>query len=452
MSNYTRFVRKKLVRKTAWQKPWPYLAILVLLIVSAVLVYQIPAVNARLYYRVAKARAAVHNFFSPPENIVFSPTEQDGINAAAQLTLTAMAPSSTPVPPTPTPLPTDEPTPTLTLTPTPTITPTPLPQNVLIDGVKLQKQGFNNCGPANLAMILNFWGHSVTQYDTEKALKPYVKDRNVMPYEMRDYVLTHTDLGAIVRYGGDLEILKKFVAAGFPVVIERGYMDAKEGWMGHYGLVYAYDDEKQEVEIPDTYLGKIKMSYEDMLMYWAQFDDIYMVVYPWDRENEVIQILGEQADADYNLRYALEQVEKRIYTVKDRELFFAWYSRGSILVELQDYAGAAASYDKAFKVYEQLEPKDRPWRILWYQTGPYFAYFYTGRYYDVLELAKKTISLSAEPAIPETWVWAARASQMLGDDVNAKYFFRQALHWHPCWWVALDGLATLGETDPSCKK
>jgi tetratricopeptide (TPR) repeat protein len=452
MSNYTRFVRKKLVRKTVWQKPWPYLGILLLLIVSAVLVYQIPAVNARLYYRVAKARAAVHNFFSPPENIVFSPTEQDGINAAAQLTLTAMAPSSTPVPPTPTPLPTDEPTPTPTLTPTPTITPTPLPQNMLIDGVKLQKQGFNNCGPANLAMILNFWGHSVTQYDTEKALKPYVKDRNVMPYEMRDYVLTHTDLGAIVRYGGDLEILKKFVAAGFPVVIERGYMDAKEGWMGHYGLVYAYDDEKQEVEIPDTYLGKIKMSYEDMLMYWAQFDDIYMVVYPWDRENEVMQILGEQADADYNLRYALEQVEKRIYTVKDRELFFAWYSRGSILVELQDYAGAAASYDKAFKVYEQLEPKDRPWRILWYQTGPYFAYFYTGRYYDVLELAKKTISLSAEPAIPETWVWAARASQMLGDDVNAKYFFRQALHWHPCWWVALDGLATLGETDPSCKK
>lgn len=452
MSKHTQYVRKKLARRSPWQNPLVYLGILAGLAVLGVLAYQIPAVNQRLYYRVAKVQAAIHYFFRPPEDVVFSPTEQGTLAAAAQATLTAMAPTATPQPPTATPLPTDEPTPTPTLTPTPTITPTPIPQNVLIDGVKWQKQGFNNCGPANLAMILTYWDHPVTQYDTEKVLKPYVKDRNVMPYEMRDYVLTQTGLGAIVRYGGDLETLKKFVAAGFPVVIERGYMDAKEGWMGHYGLIYAYDDEKQEVEIPDTYLGKIRMSYEDMLMYWAQFDDIYMVVYPWEREQEVMDILGPQTDENFNLRYALDQVEKRIYTVKDRELFFAWYSRGSILTQLQDYAGAAASYDKAFEIYEALEPKTRPWRVLWYQTGPYFAYFYTGRYYDVLSLAQKTISLSAEPAIPETWVWAARASQQLGDDLNAKYYFRQALHWHPCWWVALDGLATMGETVPSCNK
>ncbi len=43
-----------------------------------------------------------------------------------------------------------------------------------------------------------------------------------MPYEMLDFVQTHTQLNGIVRYGGDIDLIRQLLAAGFPVIIERG--------------------------------------------------------------------------------------------------------------------------------------------------------------------------------------------------------------------------------------
>jgi hypothetical protein len=450
MAPYKQYVKRKLVRKTIWQRPWIYLGILAGLIVLAIGLYQIPWVNDRAYFYVATTRSKIFYFFNPPGKVVFNPSEQGEMSPETIATLTAMAPTPTVTllpTNTPTTFPTTQDTPTPAPTFTPTPTPPPPPSSARIDGVKWEKQGFNNCGPANLAMILSYWGDPITQRDTEKVLKPRKEDRNVMPYEMLNYALTQSPFGGVVRYGGNMDMLKRLVAAGFPVVIERGYMDAKEGWMGHYGLIYAYDDATQKVNIPDTYLGEITMSYKDVEMYWAQFDDIYLVIYPWEREQEVKDILGQHWDENYNKLQALEQVSNRIYNVEGRELFFAWYSRGSILVEMQDYMGAATAYDNAFEVYNTLVESQRPWRVTWYQTGPYFAYFYSGRYQDTLALAQKTISRSVEPAIPETFVWAGRASKMIGNYPNAIYYFNKALEWHPDWWVAKDELARMGETE-----
>jgi len=229
-------------------------------------------------------------------------------------------------------------------------------------------------------------------------------------------------------------------------LIERGYMNAKEGWMGHYGIITTYDDVVQKVRIPDSFLGDIALPYDLVSMYWNQFDGIYLVIYPYEREEEVINILGPQWDADYNLRYALEQTADRISTLEDRELFFAWYSRGNILIEMKDYAGAAEAYDKAFAVYEKIPTTDRPWRVFWYQTGPFFAYFYTARYHDVLNLANYVLDITPEDAIPETWVWRGRANKMLGNWPAAESDFRKALEWHPEWWVAESELINMGLT------
>lgn len=443
--------RKKLAPKTLWKKPWFYLALLLAVVVLMVLLYQIPAVHERAYYYVASARARVFYFFNPPEKEVFVPEEQENMEQEAFKTLTALAPTAT-FTPTITMTPTITPTPKFTATPTtvPTNTPipTPLPKEVLLEGVEVEYQGFNNCGPTNLSMALNFWGWEGDQHVTEKVLKPFIKDRNVMPYEMLGYVQEQTELNGIVRYGGDLEMVKRLVSAGFPVIIERGYVDRYEGWMGHYGLIIGYDDEKQEVTIPDTYLGMIKLSYDDVNMYWAQFDNIYLVVFPYERAQEVYDILGPQMDAEYNKQYALEQVNARLYEQEGRERFFAWYSRGSIMVEMNDYFGAAQSYDEAFAIYATLEEEERPWRMLWYQTGPYYSYYYMMRYQDLYTLTKQTLDKTPEDAIPETWVWKGRAEVKLGFRDEAIESFKQALFWHPDWWVALNELEALGETVP----
>ena len=88
----------------------------------------------------------------------------------------------------------------------------------------------------------------------------------------------------------------------------------------------------------------------------------------------------------------------------------------------------------------------RPWRVFWYQTGPYFAYFNTARYQDVLDLANYVLDITPEDAIPETWVWRGRANKMLGNWDAAISDFKSALEWHPDWWVAENELAAMGVT------
>ena len=447
--NKTRSLQQKITKKSLWQKPWFYIVLIVALILTAIGLYQIPAIGDRAYYYVASARARVQYFFHPPAEASFNPQGQGTLLPEVVATLTAMAPTATPTlqpSPTPTAMPTEAPTITPTITSTPTPTPTPIPTAKVLKGVKQEMQKFNNCGPTNLAMLLSYWGWEGDQTVTAAVLKPRREDRNVMPYEMLDYVNAHTEFTGVVRYGGNIDLVKKLVAAGYPVLIERGYINAKEGWMGHYGIITGYDDAKQRVNIPDSYLGDITMSYDEISRYWDQFDNIYLVVYPYDKTEEVARILGPQWDKDYNLRFALEQTTARIDHLEGMDLFFAWYSRGSILVELQDYAGAAKSYDQAFAIYDQLPTDQRPWRVFWYQTGPYFAYFNTARYQDVLDLANYVLDITPEDAIPETWVWRGRANKMLENWDTAVNDFKTALVWHPDWWVAENELAAMGVT------
>jgi hypothetical protein len=205
-------------------------------------IYFLPPVHERLSWRVALLRGEIYYFFNPPDEVIFVPGQQ------AQMTVnTDLTPTVTEPPPTATLVPSVTPTnyvsPTPTATATLTPTPTPIPNAVRLEGVVYEKQEFNNCGPANLGMALSYWGWEGDQSDTGAWLKPNQKDRNVMPYEMVDYVRTQTRYNAVLRWGGDLEMIKKFVAAGFPVLIERGLLEEipQFGWMGHYTVVTAYD-------------------------------------------------------------------------------------------------------------------------------------------------------------------------------------------------------------------
>jgi hypothetical protein len=364
-----------------------------------------------------------------------------------QGTQTAMAPTATQTQiPTLTPTNYVSPTPTLTASPTPS--PTPIPESFQLDGVVHEFQKFNNCGPANLSMNLSYWGWEGDQTVTAAWLKPRQEDRNVMPYEMLEYVNTQTQFRAIMRWGGDLELIKKFIAAGFPVLIEKGFEEevAQKAWMGHYGVITAYDDAKQTFLVQDSYvMANYPNSYDKVERHWRAFNYVYLVIYPPDRETEVLTILGDQADETYNHQYAAQKALEEINVLKDRELFFAWYNYGTSLRYLGDYYGAAQAFDEAYEVYADLGAK--PWRITWYRTDAYFAYYYTGRYQDVIDLADITLSYSSvQPAIEETWVWRGRARFALGDVEGAIEDFQAALEWHPGWWVAEMELQNLGVT------
>lgn len=423
------------------------------LVVAGKLLYEFPPVHDRLAWRIDNWRAQIKYALNPPEEGVFLPQEQ--VAQAVQETLQAVQ-----VTPTPTLTPSAVPTlpgPTPTLTPTPTLAPTfkPIPEQVRLSGVKYEDQHnrWNYCGPANLSMALTFWGWDGNRDVVGSYVKPETKDKNVMPYEMEDFVETQTNgLRAVVRSGGDIELIRRMVAAGFPVLAEKGYYEydynGKLGWMGHYQYVTGYDNSKGVLVVQDTYRDgpNHEISYADFTEGWRSFNYIFLIVYPQEREGEVLALLGEFADLDWAYRRALQTAQFESQTLAGINQFFAWFNRGSSHVGLREYQDAAIAYDEAFRLYAQMSGDEmRPYRIMWYQTGPYWAYYYNGRYQDVIGLADTTLNVTiSEPVLEESLYWRGMAKAALGDTEGAIQDFRDSLKWHPGFAPSLDQLQKMG--------
>lgn len=439
-------------------KKW-YIPIGILLVIG---IYFLPPVHDRLSTRVDLLRTRIIYFFNPPSEAVFQPSEQNPLTvetavgtARAEMILT-LTPASTS---TPKPVATSQ----------PTITPTPLPDSVILPGVKYvdQHNRWNYCGPANLTMALNFWGWSGNRDDVAKVVKPGspdtkkdfiqrgLPDKNVMPYELVDFVnFQTTEYRALSRYGGDIELIKKLIAAGFPVVVEKGYYErdytGKIDWLGHYLFTTGYDDEKGGFIVQDAYLkpGKDLLStYEDYIDGWRSFNYLFMVVYPAQREAEVINLLGAWADETWANQHALEIAEREIEEIEGNNSFFAWFNKGTSHYVLNQYVDAAFAYDEAFRLYASwdLDKGNRPFRMMWYQTGPYFAYYYSARYQDVINLADTTLNDTiSTPTLEESLLWRGRAYYMIGDTQSAINDYRAALQVHTNWFPAVQALQELG--------
>jgi len=392
-----------------------YLTILLLggvfLCLLSVVVYNLPPVNERLAWRVDNLLVQIRRFFNPPEQVVFTPQEQ--VEIIVQETLTALVP---------TPLPTINETPLPTSTPT--LIPTPIPDRVLLSGIRHEYQRFNNCAPANLSMVLSYWGWQGDQFQTRAYLRPSheIDDKNVNPFELVDYVEKFTEYDALWRVGGNLELLKKLVAAGFPVLIEKGLHPSDDAWLGHYQTVSGYDEATGHFYVYDSYEGPpeaYRVRYEQIAQFWRHFNFAYVVVFPPERTAEVHAILGAHSNPLTNFQYAADLALMEANSLGGREQFFAWFNRGSTLVYLQDYASAAQAYDTAFALYAALPLDQRPWRLMWYQDGPYAAYYHTGRYQDVINLAHSTLINVDKPVLEETYYWRGMAKEALGDRAGA---------------------------------
>jgi hypothetical protein len=403
----------------------------------------VPGIRDRVLWHGNNLYIQIRYMLFPPEKLVFVPQAEAGVELPATPTLpipTATAqPSSTPA--------LDQPT----ATSEPTST--PLPAMAQITGVKYFDQHglYNYCAPANLAMALSFWGWGGDRTDVGNSVKPYEKDKNVMPYELADYVGTNTDLHVVMRSGGTEEILKGLVAGGFPVLVERGDyikdLTGKISWMGHYQVVTGYDDGAQRYITQDSfYQADYPVPYAEMVEGWRAFNYVFLVVYPAEKEADLIRLLGPLADETKAFRAALDIASAEIYTTAGNDQFFAWFNRGTSLVNLQDFSGAADAFDQAFRLYPDLPVDRRPWRMLWYQTGPYFAYYYTARYGDVESLATQTIDGASEPYLEESWYWRARAREMTGDQQGAVEDLRQSLVYHPDFSPSLAALQNMGVT------
>jgi hypothetical protein len=332
--------------------------------------YQIPPIHNMLEWRLDAAAGVVRAWLHPGDTLS-APQGAD----VALITLTGLSPTNTP-------------TMELEVTLDPSPTPTPLPENVVLESPSWEKQDWNNCGPATLALHLRYYGWSGDQFDISDLLKPDRGDKNVNIEELVYYVRTQAGwLNAEYRVDGTIEDLRRFLAAGYPVMIEKGYWIVSDGpdngWAGHYALVTGYDDSRQAFLIQDTFIGPDQwVDYAVVEEGWQAFNQVYVVVYPVDDQAVIEQLLAEDLDPDANRQAAINTARENIES--DPENPYAWFNLGTNLLYFERYGEAAQAYDRALGL-------GLPWRFTRYQFGPYIAYFNQGRFNDVIQLADETL-------------------------------------------------------------
>ena len=296
----------------------------------------------------------------------------------------------------------------------------PVQPTITLSGIKQEYQGWNNCGPATLKMNLSYFGRDDTQREIAAFTKPDYNDKSVSADELAAYA-NKVGMNALVRENGSLERLKLLVSNGMPVIIETGYVTAsgREGWMSHFKLLIGYDD-KQFIFM-DSYAGPNRsISFEAMDADWHEVNRRYLIVYPNDRDQLVRTIVGD--DFDDATMYTRGVERARAEVAANPNDAFAYFNLGANLNGLQQYPDAAAAFDQARAI-------GLPWRMLWYQYGPYVAYLNAGRNDDVIALANATLRAVAD--LEESHYYKGMALQALGQEDAARHEFKAALRYNP---------------------
>ena len=396
-------------------------------LLAAYLIYLLPPVRSRVDWRLEVARTYLRGVLNPAGAL---PTPE------ARLTLT---PTST-TPPTATPLP-ELPTATAVLTSTPQPTPTPIPGAVTLNPPAWELQGPNNCGPASLAMYLRYYGWEGDQNTITAVVKPLEEDRNVNPEEMVYFVRNYAGwLNAEFRVGGDLDLLRQLLAAGFPVLIEESfyfeqpYWPNDDLWAAHYLLLTGYDDTTQVFIGQDSFHGADqRVAYTTLDEYWQIFNRVYLLVYLPGQQAALQAILGANWDASANRQHALEVAQAETQAEPDNA--FAWFNLGSNLVYFERYGEAATAYDTARTL-------GLPQRMLRYQFGPFFAYFHAHLDTDLLALADYALEIT--PNSEEALLWHGWALYRQGETNKAIDDWRAALEANPTYLDAQYALDFVG--------
>ena len=314
-----------------------------------------------------------------------------------------------------------------------------LPPSARIYGLLHQQQTWNNCGPATITMALSYYGWRRDQAFAADRLKPNREDKNVGPEELASFVEQESNVKAIVRMGGTIELLKLLVANEFPVVIETGAMFEAYDWIGHYRALIAYDDAYDLFYFFDSFLGVgesaqgVSFTYDDVDAHWRAFNRTFIVVYEPQREPLLRELLGTRWDAESAAEIAFEtaQIEAR----REPQNAFAWFNMGTSLVALERYAEAATAFDQANRTGKL------PWRMHWYQYGPFAAYFHVGRYDDVMSLVR--INQNNARELEETYYWQGMVQAAQGEPQAAAASYRRALAYNPQFDAARQALASL---------
>ena len=393
------------------------LGLLAILSLVAFTTYQIPTIHDRLSWRVDFSLAYIRSLFSPVDALPTAPPTRMSDVPVTVLQATNSPTYQSPIP-----------SPNLEITSTPLPSSTPLPESALLSSPDWEVQDINNCGPASLTMYLRFYGWEGDQTIISEVIKPYPEDRNVNVEELAYFVRNNVGwLSFQYRVGGDLLLLKQFLSAGIPVMIEESFYFEEPFWIdddlwaAHYQLVTGYNDASQTFVGQDSFRGSDQqVPYQELDEYWQAFNRVYILIYLPQQEQTVKAILGDNWDPDVNRQHALEIAQSE--TQANSGNAFTWFNLGTNLTYFERYIEATDAFDKA-------REKGLPQRMLRYQFSPFIAYFHTGQMDDLLTLTE--YALKVTPNAEEAHLWHGWAMYRKGKTSEAISDFQQALIENP---------------------
>lgn len=235
-------------------------------------------------------------------------------------------------------------------------------------------QTFNNCGPATLAMILNYYGSNVEQKELGLKLRPYQNpegdndDKSVTLEELAEEA-KNRGFAVYLRPNGTTQKVKHLISNDIPVVVKT-WLNTDED-IGHFRVITGYNDAESYFWQDDSYQGpNLTFSYQNFREIWQPFNYQYVIIAPKERDGLVRRIFGEELDKnvawDYSLARAKEEEQKQEgnpYPVFNQSI--AYFYLGE--------------YDKSITEFESVEHK-LPKRMLWYQREPIEAYIKVQNY------------------------------------------------------------------------
>jgi len=395
-------------------RTFPLVALAAMVLIGG-LAYNLPPVHDRLSWRVDFAMLYFRRLMDPIQPL---PSPAAGIKQIVEILPTStILPSATW---------TASPTNEATSTPLPL--PTPLPKIVQLPSPKWEKQDINNCGPAALTMYLRNYGWEGTQDDIAQVIKPFPEDRNVNVEELAYYVRTQAGwLNTQYRVGGNLDLLRRLLASGIPVMIEESfyfeqpYWADDDLWAAHYQLLTGYDENRHIFIGQDSFHGPdLEIPEKQLDEYWQAFNRVYILIYRPDQESIVKDILGSDWDVDKNRENALQAAKDESQAAPENA--YAWFNLGTNLTYFERYIEATDAYDKAREL-------GLPQRMLRYQFGPFIAYFHTGQMDDLITLSEYAIKVT--PNAEEALLWHGWAMYRNGKIKDAIADFEKALVENP---------------------
>lgn len=184
----------------------------------------------------------------------------------------------------------------------------------------------------------------------------------------------------------------------------------------------------------DSYNGpNQRVTWQELDDHWRNFNRTYLLVYDQAQEPMVQAIVGEDLDNATMYAKAAQRAQEE-WNANPNDAFAA-FNLGSSLVGLGEYDAAANAFDQARHL-------KLPWRMMWYQFGPYQAYLQVGRNEEVIALADATLEPTGD--LEESYYYKALALSRLGRVDDARQALEQALRFNPNYVAAQVALKELG--------